>query len=895
MAEPEVPPENGERLGAYRLLEPLGRGGMGEVFLAWDDRLRRRVAIKRLRRDQGLDPGLRQRLLVEARAAASLSHPAIVHVYDLLEAGDGEGGDCIVMEYVQGPTLAALLAGGPLELGLAVRLAAEIAAGLAVAHAAGIVHRDLKAENVIVTPAGQAKILDFGLARLRGRAAGDATLTQHGALLGTFHMMSPEQARGGEAEERSDLFSLGLLIYEMLTGRSPFRAAQPLETLWRITCEQPPPASAVRPGVPPRLDALLARLLAKDPAGRPDGAAEVSRELAEIAADLGPGPASLTESVSDLPTGVIPLWQGDPCPAIARSRTAPSSTAGMSARPLRPWARKLVLGGLLVALASAGYLLVDRHTARSAPQRPAAAAAKLLRVVVPRPQAADGGAALRLAASGVQTAALSTLGALEGVAPLDPLQLVGDPRSAIEMARVAAADEVLVASLEPAGTLGRITLRRIRGGDGRVLWTDTFDAPIAEPDLRLLADAVGIRLRRGFADHPPRAGTLPLDVGDEEYAAFLASKLRITSGQSPPRPELARLERIVERSPRFPEARILAADVALSLFQATREAAYRDRALALVHQAEELAPGDPRPLKERFRVELAVDPPQAAEATLARLERLLPEDPQLLALRASLAERMGRPREAIADLTTTVERVPSWQNLYRLAKLEARYDRIEDARRHLDRLLAGSPGNIWALQQLGEIELEFGDPAKAERIYDGLIVRSRQSSYLTNLGTSRVLLRRYEEAVAAYREALAIDPDHVETLLDLAEAELALGRAGDAGDAAGLYHKVLARLAHARPAGGASPADALTEAQCLAHLGRTREAVAIALKSLQRSPDDPDVLQGAAQVYALAGDRASALVNVQNALEKGVRRRWFTLPAYRSLAGNPEFRRLVGE
>ena len=885
MAEPEVPPENGERLGAYRLLEPLGRGGMGEVFLAWDDRLRRRVAIKRLRRDQGVDPALRQRLLVEARAVASLSHPAIVHVYDLLESA---AGDSIVMEYVQGPTLAALLAGGPLDLGLAARLAAEIAAGLAAAHAAGIVHRDLKPENVIVSPAGAARILDFGLARMRFPAAGDALLTQHGTLLGTFHMMSPEQARGDEADERSDLFSLGLLLYEMLTGSSPFRAAQPLETLRRITAEQPPPASSVRPGVPPRLDALLARLLAKDPGGRPDGAAEVARELAEIAAALGPaGPPRLPESgsVSDLPTGVVPPWSGEPRPAIARARTAPTSTAGMSSRPWRPRVRQVAVGALLAALAAAGVFLLAR--------RPAGAAHRL-RVVVPRPQAAGDDPALRLAAAGVQSATLATLGALDGVAPLDPLQLVGSPRTAVDMARVAAADEVLAATLEPAGALGRITLRRIRGGDGRVLWSDTFDAPIAEPDLRLLADAVGIRLRRGFSEHPPRAGAPPLDVGNEEYAAFLASKLRLTSGQSPPGPELARLERIAERSPRFPEARLLAADVALSLFQSTRDAAYRDRALALVHQAEELAPGDPRPLKERFRVELAADPPEAAEATLARLEPLLPEDPQLLALRASLAERRGRPREAIADLRTTVARVPSWQNLYRLAKLEARYDQIEDARRHLDRLLAGSPGNIWALQQLGEIELEFGDPARAERIYRGLIARSEQSNYLTNLGIARVLLRRYGEAVAAFRAALAIDPEHVETLLDLADAELALGRDADA-DAAGLYRKVLARLNAERPAAGASPADALTEAQCLAHLGRTREAVAIAQRSLQRSPDDPDVLQGAAQVYALAGDRASALVNVQGALEKGVQRRWFTLPAYRSLAGDPELRRLLGE
>ena len=164
VAESRSSPGSGERIGAYRVEKLLGRGGMGEVFLAWDDRLRRRVAIKRIRRDRTLDPALRQRLLREARAAAGLSHPAIVQIFDLIEDASG---DCLVLEYVEGKTLAATLAAGPLETAFALRLAREIASGLAAAHAAGIVHRDLKPENVIVTPAGHAKVLDFGLARMR--------------------------------------------------------------------------------------------------------------------------------------------------------------------------------------------------------------------------------------------------------------------------------------------------------------------------------------------------------------------------------------------------------------------------------------------------------------------------------------------------------------------------------------------------------------------------------------------------------------------------------------------------------------------------------------------------------------------------------------------------------
>src|SRR5947209_5221932 len=287
-----------ERIGSYRVLGHLGRGGMGEVFLAWDDRLRRKVAIKRLRGDAETSPALRQRLLREARAAASLSHSAIVQVYDLI--ADDEG-DCIVMEYVEGRTLGSRLSDGPLPLDFAVRLAREIADALAAAHAAGIVHRDLKADNVIVTPSGHARVLDFGLARRLSGATDEVILTQHGFILGTCHAMSPEQAAGGEVDARSDLFSLGILLHHMLTGVSPFLAATPRETLQRVLNHQPPPVTSLRAGVPPGLGALVTRLLAKAPEDRPQDAAAVARALGTPTLE-SIAPAEV--SMSELSTGV---------------------------------------------------------------------------------------------------------------------------------------------------------------------------------------------------------------------------------------------------------------------------------------------------------------------------------------------------------------------------------------------------------------------------------------------------------------------------------------------------------------------------------------------------------------------------------------------------------------
>ncbi|HYO14684.1 MAG TPA: protein kinase, partial [Thermoanaerobaculia bacterium] len=279
-----------ERVGPYRLTEPIGRGGMGTVWRAWDERLKRQVAIKHIRADTRLT-ALRQRLWREAQAAARLNHPAIVHIYDLVE---DPAGDWIVMELVEGKTLRDLVEEqGPLPFARAIRLGLDIAAGLAEAHSRGVLHRDLKASNVMVTPSGQAKILDFGLAKqLPGGEEGEdqeASISVPGTIIGTSYAMSPEQALGQALDARSDLFSLGSLLYEILTGEPPFRAANPPASLALILSHRPPSLEEVRPGVPRELSALINGLLEKDRRFRPQSAREVAEALAGLTGASAPG------------------------------------------------------------------------------------------------------------------------------------------------------------------------------------------------------------------------------------------------------------------------------------------------------------------------------------------------------------------------------------------------------------------------------------------------------------------------------------------------------------------------------------------------------------------------------------------------------------------------------
>ncbi|HZE88816.1 MAG TPA: serine/threonine-protein kinase, partial [Verrucomicrobiae bacterium] len=231
--------EAGQSIGPYRILSPLGAGGMGEVYLAEDTRLKRRVAIKLLPPHLLKDDERRKRFLREARAAAAVDHPNIVHIYEVEE--DPDRGIYLVMQHVDGTNVREALRRGPFPLDRTLGVAVEMADALAAAHALGIVHRDIKPDNVMLDAAGHARLLDFGLARAL-EAGGAATpftemqtaddhVTAAGAVIGTTAYMSPEQARGAEVDARSDIFSFGVTLYEMVAGRHPFAGRTSIETI----------------------------------------------------------------------------------------------------------------------------------------------------------------------------------------------------------------------------------------------------------------------------------------------------------------------------------------------------------------------------------------------------------------------------------------------------------------------------------------------------------------------------------------------------------------------------------------------------------------------------------------------------------------------------------------
>src|SRR4051812_1808483 len=270
-----------QTLSHYRTLELLGGGGMGVVYKAQDTRLGRSVALKFLPREYARDPQRLERFRREARTASALNHPHICTIYDI---GEHEGQPFLVMELIQGQTLRALAARRP-PLFLLVQLVGQVAKALAAAHAAGIMHRDIKPENIMVRDDGYAKVVDFGLARPisalgKPSEATAAEVTDTGTVLGTVRYMSPEQARAETAGGASDLFSLGVVLYELATGQHPFPSDSPIGTLHAILARTPLRPTLLNPEIPAALEALILRMLEKDARLRPT-AAEVDAAMAE--------------------------------------------------------------------------------------------------------------------------------------------------------------------------------------------------------------------------------------------------------------------------------------------------------------------------------------------------------------------------------------------------------------------------------------------------------------------------------------------------------------------------------------------------------------------------------------------------------------------------------------
>src|SRR5256885_7746423 len=337
--------------GRYRILRKLGTGGMANVYLAEDEVLGRRVAIKILNDRHAGDDQFGERFRREAKNAAGLNHPNIVSIYD---RGEAEGTYYIAMEYLDGRSLKELIVGrGPAPVNVAIDYACQILGAIRFAHRHGIVHRDIKPHNVLVDAEGRLKVTDFGIAR-----AGGSQMTEAGSIIGTAQYLSPEQAKGSPVDQTSDLYSVGVVLYELLTGVVPFTGDTPVEIAMKHLSSMPEAPSAQRAEIPRDLDMIVLRALAKDPADRYQSAEEMDADLARAARGVSVSPETeeaATTVLAGAGLSAPTVIQRLPPPPKPVAREPGYYEYEIPVRPKRSFWPWLVTIGLVIAAAVAGF------------------------------------------------------------------------------------------------------------------------------------------------------------------------------------------------------------------------------------------------------------------------------------------------------------------------------------------------------------------------------------------------------------------------------------------------------------------------------------------------------------------------------------------------------------
>ena len=352
----------GFRLGAYEILEAVGAGGMGEVYRARDTKLNRSVAIKVILAGSDASGRAQRRLLGEARAAAGLDHPNICAIHEVSEA---DGRAFIVMQYVEGETLQARLKRAPLAMAEALSIAAHVVDGLVEAHAHGTIHRDIKPSNIMLTPRGGVKVLDFGLAmRAADASTGEAVgatqsvLTATGAVMGTVPYMSPEQLRSEPLDARSDLFSFGVMLYEMVSGQPPFTAANSASLMAAILTEDPQPLARYARDTPPELERIVSKAMRKDRDSRYQTAKDLLIDVRTLQDDVRTGAARARSATASSPAANV--IGSDAQPAVS---SAPLSAGTIVGAPPRHFSLQTALFAIvLLAVAGAGVWLYRHRT-----------------------------------------------------------------------------------------------------------------------------------------------------------------------------------------------------------------------------------------------------------------------------------------------------------------------------------------------------------------------------------------------------------------------------------------------------------------------------------------------------------------------------------------------------